>query len=166
MIDSLEELAISKILHQDNLKQTIAKWKAEGQKIVFTNGCFDLLHIGHISYLLKAASLGDKLVIGLNSDASVKRLKGPSRPINLEANRALILAAMFFVDAVIQFEEDTPLTLITNVLPDVLVKGGDYVIENIVGAAEVQANGGDVRVVSFIDGHSSTALIEKISSGN
>lgn len=163
MIDTLEKLAQQKVYNDQNISQLIAKWKKDGEKIVFTNGVFDLLHIGHLSYLLKAASLGTKLIIGLNADSSVKRLKGETRPINPENSRASILAAMFFVDAVIIFEEDTPLRLIKEVLPDVLVKGADYQIENIVGAKEVQENGGEVQTIEFVDDHSSTKLIQKIS---
>ena len=132
--------------------------------MVFTNGVFDILHIGHISYLAKAPALGDKLVIGLNADASVKRLKGNDRPINNQYNRALLLAALFYVDAVVVFEEDTPQQLISSILPDILVKGADYTIDNIVGAREVLANGGMVKTIEFIDGHSSTALIKKMKA--
>jgi rfaE bifunctional protein nucleotidyltransferase chain/domain len=164
MINNLEQLAEEKIFSRQNIRQQIEKWKAEGQKIVFTNGVFDLLHIGHISYLLKAASFGNKLIIGLNADSSVKRLKGDQRPINTENSRAILLASMFFTDAIVVFDEDTPLNLINDVLPDVLVKGADYKIEDIVGGKEVQENGGEVMVVDFVDGHSSTSLIQKITS--
>lgn len=163
MIDSLEKLAENKILLPGDA--VLKKWKDDKLKIVFTNGCFDILHIGHLSYLLKAASLGDKLIIGLNSDASVKRLKGSNRPINLEESRALMLASLYFVDAVIIFDTDTPLQLITQLLPNVLVKGGDYIKENIVGAKEVEENDGEVVVVKFLDEHSSTSIINKINSG-
>ena len=130
--------------------------------MVFTNGVFDLLHIGHITYMTKAAELGDKLVIGLNSDSSVKRIKGEDRPVNDQNSRAMLLAALFFVDAVVVFEEDTPQELITTLLPDILVKGADYAIENIVGAKEVIANGGEVKTINFVDGYSSTSIIQKI----
>jgi len=163
MINSLQQLTEEKIFTRQNIRQQIEKWKAEGHKIVFTNGVFDLLHIGHISYLLKAASFGNKLIIGLNADSSVKRLKGDQRPINTENSRAILLASMFFTDAIVVFDEDTPLNLIKDVLPDVLVKGADYKIEDIVGGKEVQENGGEVMVVDFVDGHSSTSLINKIS---
>jgi len=163
MISSLQQLTEEKIFTRQNIRQQIEKWKAEGHKIVFTNGVFDLLHIGHISYLLKAASFGNKLVIGLNADSSVKRLKGDKRPINTENSRAILLASMFFTDAIVVFEEDTPLNLIKDVLPDVLVKGADYKIEDIVGGKEVQESGGEVMVVDFVDGHSSTGLINRIS---
>ena len=162
MQPDLEKLLLSKISDLSTLKQRIANWKNEGKKVVFTNGVFDLLHIGHITYMAKAAQLGHKLVIGLNADASVKRLKGPDRPVNNQDSRAALLAALFFVDAVVLFEEDTPLNLITTLLPDILVKGADYQIENIVGGKEVIANGGEVKTISFIEGYSSTSIIQKI----
>jgi len=138
-------------------------WKKEGKKIVFTNGVFDLLHTGHIFSLSQAAKEGDILIIGLNSDSSVKRLKGDSRPVNDHDARALLLAALSMVDAVIIFEEDTPLELITSILPDVLVKGGDYTIDEIAGAKEVIANGGKVVINPILDGFSTTAIINAIS---
>lgn len=134
--------------------------------IVFTNGCFDILHTGHLNYLERARALGDRLVIGLNSDDSVRRLKGDERPINTLNDRALMLASLMFVDAVIPFEEDTPYRLISDVLPDVLVKGGDYLAENIVGADIVTQHGGKVEVLQFIDGFSTTSIIEKIKNLN
>ncbi len=140
------------------------EWKEIGQKIVFTNGCFDLLHQGHIAYLSQAKDLGGKLIIGLNSDSSIKRLKGDSRPINDESSRAIMLAALGFVDAIILFNEDTPLRLISTLLPDVLVKGGDYTKEQIVGAEEVEQHGGEVRTIPFLDGFSSTRIIQKIKN--
>ena len=158
----LEKFLLAKITDQQTLKSTVAEWQKDGKKVVFTNGVFDLLHIGHITYMAKAAELGDKLIIGLNADASVKRLKGDDRPVNDQNSRALLLAALFFVDAVVVFEEDTPQQLIAALLPDVLVKGADYVIENIVGAKEVIANGGEVKTINFVEGHSSTAIIQKI----
>ena len=161
-METLNQLHQEKVLKGSQLDEKLKKWKAQNLKVVFTNGCFDLLHIGHLSYLMKAASFGDRLIIGLNSDDSVKRLKGESRPINAEESRALMLASLFFVDAVTVFEEDTPLNLIKTVMPDVLVKGGDYKMENIVGAQEVVENGGVVNVVDFVNGYSSSAIIEKI----
>ncbi len=158
----LEKSLLAKITDVATLKASITGWKAEGKKVVFTNGVFDLLHIGHITYMAKAAELGDKLIIGLNADASVKRLKGDDRPVNDQNSRALLLAALFFVDAVVLFEEDTPQQLITTLLPDILVKGADYAIENIGGAKEVIANGGEVKTIDFVEGHSSTAIIQKI----
>jgi len=162
-METLDQLQSEKILQNEQLLEKLAFWKSQDLKVVFTNGCFDLLHIGHLSYLLKAASFGDKLIIGLNSDNSVKRLKGESRPINNEESRAFMLAALFFVDAVVVFEEDTPLNIINTIMPDILVKGGDYQIENIVGAKEVIERGGQVNVVDFVNGYSSTALIQKIA---
>lgn len=137
-------------------------FKRHGQKIVFTNGCFDVLHFGHVHYLLQAKKLGDILVIGLNSDDSVRRLKGPRRPINGENERALVLAALVCVDYVTLFEEDTPEELIKVVRPDVLVKGGDYTLDNIVGADFVTQNGGSVTTIPFVEGFSSTRIIEKL----
>lgn len=159
---NVKQTAAKKILSAAELALEVNNWKAADKKIVFTNGCFDLLHPGHVAYLSEAASLGDILVIGLNSDDSVKRLKGPERPINDEATRALLLASMFFIDAVVLFNEDTPAELIKTVLPAVLVKGGDYEIATIAGASETIANGGKVEVLTFLPGYSSTAIIEKI----
>jgi D-beta-D-heptose 7-phosphate kinase/D-beta-D-heptose 1-phosphate adenosyltransferase len=139
------------------------QWKKEGKKIAFTNGVFDLLHKGHIFSLTQAAKEGDVLVIGLNSDGSVRRLKGDSRPINDQDARALLLAALSMVDAVVIFEEDTPLKLITSILPDVLVKGGDYTVDEIAGAKEIIANGGKVVINPILDGFSTTAIIKAIS---
>jgi rfaE bifunctional protein nucleotidyltransferase chain/domain len=137
--------------------------RASGRKIVFTNGCFDLLHPGHLAYLREARDLGDFLIVGLNSDASVKRLKGPLRPVRDERERAVMLAALLMVDAVVIFGEDTPLELIKALRPDFLVKGGDWAPENIVGGAETIAAGGSVRSLSMMTGHSTTSLIERIS---
>ena len=162
MRHNLEHTLLNKITDVQSLKSRIAEWKAAGNKVVFTNGVFDLLHIGHITYMAKAAELGDKLIIGLNADSSVKRLKGEGRPVNDQNSRALLLSALFFVDAVVVFEEDTPLNLISTLLPDVLVKGADYAIENIVGGKEVIANGGEVKTIDFVDGYSSTAIIKRI----
>jgi len=133
-----------------------------GQRVVFTNGVFDLLHRGHIDLLLAARRNGDALVIGLNTDASVRRLKGPSRPIRGEADRAYVLAALEMVDAVVLFDEDTPARIIRAVQPDVLVKGGDYTESTVVGAAEVRANGGIVVIVPLTEGHSTTATVERL----
>jgi rfaE bifunctional protein nucleotidyltransferase chain/domain len=160
----LEKTLTGKISDVHVLKQQVQHWQAEGKKVVFTNGVFDLLHIGHITYLAKAAELGDKLIIGLNADSSVKRIKGEGRPVNDQSSRAAILAALFFVDAVVVFEEDTPLNLISTVLPDYLVKGADYSVDNIVGAKEVIANGGEVKTINFVEGYSSTSIINKIRS--
>lgn len=142
--------------------EIINRIKAERKKIVFTNGCFDLLHVGHIRYLAQAKRLGDFLIIGLNSDSSVKELKGEDRPINSFEDRATLLSAIESVDLVIMFEEQTPENLIKDIVPDILVKGGDYNIEDIVGYQTVMQNGGQVKTLSFYDGYSSTNYINKI----
>jgi rfaE bifunctional protein nucleotidyltransferase chain/domain len=154
-----------KIYDREAIRKKVAFWKFFDQKIVFTNGCFDLLHYGHIDYLSKAASLGDVLVVGLNTDASTARLKGPARPVNDERSRLHIMASLFFVNAVILFDEPTPIELIKIVQPDVLVKGGDYHPDQIVGYDEVTATGGTVEVLEFIPGYSTSALEKKIISG-
>ena len=145
------------------LAKQVNSWQLHNEKVVFTNGCFDILHLGHIDYLTKAADLGDRLIIAVNKDASVSALKGPSRPIIDEETRAMKLASFVFVDAVILFGEETPLQLITEVRPNVLVKGGDYSIDTIVGASEVQDNGGEVVVIPFLEGHSTTSIVNKIT---
>ena len=151
-----------KILNLEKGVEIISDWKKNGLKIVFTNGCFDILHLGHLDYLEKSRDLGDKLVIGLNTDRSVKLLKGPGRPINTEYARARMLAALAFVDAVIAFDEETPHELIIQVKPDILVKGNDYNIDNIVGSDFVLGNGGEVKTIQLLEGYSTTGLIEKI----
>jgi rfaE bifunctional protein nucleotidyltransferase chain/domain len=158
----IEKTLLSKISDLPTLQAFIASWKNESKKVVFTNGVFDLLHVGHVTYMAKAAELGDKLIIGLNSDSSVKRIKGDDRPVNDQNSRAALLAALFFVDAIVVFEEDTPINLITALMPDILVKGADYSVENIVGAKEVIANGGEVKTINFVEGYSSTSIIQKI----
>lgn len=158
----MQQIIRKKIHTTESLKPLLAHWKFQDKKIVFTNGCFDLLHLGHFSYLMEARALGHKLVLGLNSDQSVKRLKGEERPVNDEETRLVALASLHYVDAVIIFEEDTPLELIKNIQPDILVKGGDYKIEDIVGHDIVQANNGDVVTIDFVDGYSSSNLIKKI----
>ena len=151
-------------IHQNlsDFTQTLNQWKSEDEKIVFTNGCFDIMHLGHVDYLAKAADLGSKLIIGLNSDASTTRLKGPTRPINNQLSRASILAAFFFVDAIILFDEETPIDLINTIMPNVLVKGADYTIENIVGAVEVLKNNGEVKAIAFLDGYSTSVIEQRI----
>ncbi|WP_027001050.1 D-glycero-beta-D-manno-heptose 1-phosphate adenylyltransferase [Eisenibacter elegans] len=144
------------------LRPLLAQWQSQGEQVVFTNGCFDILHLGHIDYLEKARELGQRLVVGLNTDASVARLKGPKRPVVPEHARARLIAALAFVDAVVLFEEDTPLTLIQTLQPDILVKGSDYSVDNIVGAAEVLANGGQVLTIDLVDGFSTSLIIDKI----
>ncbi len=154
-----------KIFTVVQIVQRVAQWRLLSKKIAFTNGVFDILHQGHIYSLSAAAKEADHLVVGLNADASVKRLKGESRPINNQDARALLLASLVMVDAVVIFEEDTPLELIKAILPDVLVKGGDYTVEQIAGAKEVMANGGRVVINSILDGFSSTSIIEKTKEG-
>ncbi len=152
-----------KILSRQEIQTELKRWRLFDKKIVFTNGCFDILHAGHIHSLTQAASFGDILVIGLNSDASTRRLKGDSRPIQNENDRALLLASLVMVDAVVVFEEDTPLQLIQELQPDVLVKGGDYTIDTIVGSNEVIARGGSVEIISLLPGHSTTLLAQAIT---
>jgi len=154
----------NKIVTQSELKTRVIKWQSDGEKVVFSNGCFDILHLGHIDYLEKARALGTRLVIGLNADISVKILKGENRPINNEEARARMLAALQFVDGVTVFNEETPEKLIEYLLPDILVKGKDYSIENIVGAQTVLNNGGEVKTINLVDGYSTTTLIEKIKN--
>ena len=151
-----------KIMTIAEAKALIQAWKVAGKTFAFTNGCFDILHPGHLYSLAQTAKEADYLIVGLNSDASVKRLKGPDRPINSTESRAIVMANLVLVDAVIVFEEDTPLELISTLLPDVLVKGGDYTIETIVGAKEVIANGGKVIINPIVEGFSTTNIIEKI----
>ncbi|WP_425402038.1 D-glycero-beta-D-manno-heptose 1-phosphate adenylyltransferase [Hugenholtzia roseola] len=138
-------------------------WRNQGNEVVFTNGCFDILHLGHVDYLEKASLLGTKLIVGLNSDNSIKRLKGEKRPLNPEYARLRLLASLAFVDAVVLFEQDTPLALIEALRPDVLVKGGDYEPENIVGADFVSENGGIVQTIPLVEGFSTTGIIAKMS---
>ena len=151
-----------KILHLEHALAVIDVWKKEGLKIVFTNGCFDIIHLGHLDYLEQSREQGDKLIVGLNTDRSVKQLKGPGRPINNEHARARMLAALTFVDVVIAFDEETPLELIKQVKPDILIKGNDYNIENIVGSDFVLGIGGEVKTIKLLEGYSTTGLIEKI----
>ncbi|MBO4744654.1 MAG: D-glycero-beta-D-manno-heptose 1-phosphate adenylyltransferase [Bacteroidales bacterium] len=138
-----------------------SEFRNDLQNVVFTNGCFDIIHAGHIDYLSKARNLGDVLVVGLNSDESVRRLKGPQRPINDVDARSKVLASLFFVDYVIVFEEDTPLNLIKSVRPDILVKGGDYTRDTVVGADFVESYGGKVVILPFIKGYSTTSILNK-----
>ena len=144
------------------LERKCNQWRTINKKIVFTNGCFDILHRGHLDLLAKAADQGNILVVGLNTDASVKRLKGALRPVNTQDDRLFQLASLLCVDVVCLFEEDTPLRMIQQIKPDVLVKGGDYNIDTIIGAKEVIANGGRVEVIPFVEGYSTTALLNSI----
>ena len=159
-MDNLQ-LIKNKIYHLSSLTSHLSTWRAQGLSVVFTNGCFDLLHRGHIEYLSKASDMGDVLVVGLNTDASVRRLKGNGRPVNNEEARALVLASLSFVDAVVLFDEDTPYELIKAVHPDVLVKGADYKPEEIVGYDVVTSYGGTVQTVPLVEGYSTTSIIER-----
>jgi rfaE bifunctional protein nucleotidyltransferase chain/domain len=152
----------AKVFTEATLQAQLKRWRLQSKTIVFTNGVFDILHEGHIASLSEAASYGDVLIVGINADASVKRLKGDSRPVNNEQSRALVMASLVLTDGVMIFEEDTPLDLITSIMPDVLVKGGDYTLEQIVGAKEVMANGGTVKIVPIVEGFSTTGIIEKM----
>ncbi len=160
-MSSLKEIK-HKIFDLDSLKTEVVSWKKNGYKTVFTNGCFDILHRGHIEVLSKSSDLGDKLIVGLNSDSSIKSLKGVNRPIMDEKSRAISLAALSFVDAVILFSEETPINLISALHPSILAKGGDYDINTVVGHEIVQKNGGEVILIPFINGFSSTNIINKI----
>lgn len=150
------------IRKKEELECTLSQWRFKSEKIVFTNGCFDILHRGHVEYLTKAAALGSKLVIGLNTDASVKRLKGESRPINDQEARAIILSSLIFTDRIIFFEEDTPLELIRYIQPDILVKGSDYKPEDIVGYDIVKGKGGEVITIDLTEGFSTTSILERV----
>jgi rfaE bifunctional protein nucleotidyltransferase chain/domain len=154
-----------KVIDKDAAARWVQDLRGRGQKVVFSNGCFDLLHRGHVAYLEEARSRGDALIIGVNTDASVERLnKGPGRPLTPEADRARVLAALACVDRVVLFDEDTPLELITLLKPDVLVKGGDYQLHEIVGREVVEARGGKVLALPFVAGYSTSALIDRIRS--
>jgi rfaE bifunctional protein nucleotidyltransferase chain/domain len=152
----------AKILNQESLRRACVVWNFKNQKVVFTNGCFDILHLGHIEYLAKAANLGDILVVGLNSDRSVNRIKGPTRPINDEHSRSMIIAALEFVTAVVIFDEETPYELIKTIQPDILVKGKDWKVEEIVGHDIVLAKGGKVETIDLTPGYSTTGIEQKI----
>jgi D-beta-D-heptose 7-phosphate kinase/D-beta-D-heptose 1-phosphate adenosyltransferase len=152
------------VMDEAQLREAVALARRRGEKVVMTNGCFDILHAGHVSYLANARKLGDRLIVAVNSDASTKRLKGETRPINPLINRMIVLGALEAVDWVVPFEEDTPQRVIADVLPDLLVKGGDYKPEEIAGSVEVWANGGEVRVLNFEDGISTSKIIEAIKA--
>ena len=155
-----------KISDWEGVTDKLKEWRRIKEKIVFTNGCFDILHLGHIDYLEKARSLGNRLIIGLNSDSSVTKLKGRGRPLYKEEARSRILAALEFVDIIIMFDQETPYDLINLIKPDILVKGNDYLAENIVGADIVKSNGGEVVTINLVEGYSTSALIEKINQLN
>ena len=158
------EIIKSKIFSGKTLEYQLARWRFKGKKIVFTNGCFDIIHQGHIDYLAKASDYGDVLIIGLNTDNSVNRIKGPSRPVQDEYSRALLLASFQFVTAIILFDEETPYNLIKMIQPDVLVKGADYKEEDIVGYDIVKTKKGKVVTLNYLEGHSTTTIISKIKS--
>jgi len=160
------EIIKAKIMDETSFLKIRNGYRLLSKKLVFTNGCFDLLHRGHIDYLSKSASLGDYLVVAINSDASVQKLKGKNRPIADEKSRAEIMASLFFVDAVIIFDDDTPLRLIKLIKPDLLIKGADYTISTIVGADEVIANGGNVNTIQFLEGYSTSLIEKKIKETN
>lgn len=151
-------------MERDQMIDQVKSWQDQRLKVVFTNGCFDLVHLGHVDYLEKASALGDKLVIGLNSDASVKRLKGENRPILDENARTRLLAALEFVHGVVVFDEETPRSLIARLLPDVLVKGADYTVEQVEGHIEVLENGGQVKLVELVEGYSTSSIVARIKS--
>ena len=152
----------NKLKTWDEITNIINKLKSENRKIVFTNGCFDILHSGHVQYLSEAKELGDILILGLNSDSSVKRLKGNDRPINNEKERAVVLSALYSISYIVIFEDDTPYNLINHIKPDILVKGGDWKPENIVGSDIVSSYNGEVKSLSYIDGKSTTDIINKL----
>lgn len=152
----------NKIVEIEGARSQILQWKDAGDEVVFTNGCFDILHLGHVDYLEKARQLGSRLVVGLNTDKSVKKLKGEGRPVNDENARARVMASLAFVDLVVHFGEDTPKELIAELIPDVLVKGKDYEVSNIVGADVVLEHGGKVETIDMVDGFSTTNIIDKI----
>lgn len=158
------ELVHDKLLPLTDLSRRRCGWRNVSQRTVFTNGVFDLVHPGHLTYLAEAAGLGHRLIVGVNSDDSVRRLKGHSRPIMPLAARMQLLASLFFVDGVIAFDDDTPIDLITALRPDILVKGGDYTEATIVGAPEVRAYGGEVVVLPFVEGQSTTGIIDRLQT--
>jgi D-glycero-beta-D-manno-heptose 1-phosphate adenylyltransferase len=160
---SLQSLK-NKIMSNDEVISQVAQWRSQGKTVAFTNGCFDVLHAGHIESLMEAAKPADHLVVGLNSDTSVTKLKGEGRPVNKEENRALLLAALAMVDTVVVFEEDTPLELIKKIQPDFLIKGGDYKVEDIAGAKEVISAGGKVIINPIKEGFSTTGMLYKMKN--
>ena len=164
-MNKLEKIT-SKILDREELRRACSVWSFKNKKVVFTNGCFDILHLGHVEYLAKAAMLGDILLIGINSDSSVHRLKGNSRPINDEHSRSMVLASLEFVTHVVLFDEETPYELIKTIQPDILVKGKDYTVEQIVGHDIVQAKGGKVETIELTPGYSTTSIEQKILNLN
>ncbi|HEX2934301.1 MAG TPA: D-glycero-beta-D-manno-heptose 1-phosphate adenylyltransferase [Bacteroidales bacterium] len=162
-MDHLSLIQSKILMDPTELEFSLAIWRFKEQKLVFTNGCFDIVHRGHVEYLAKAASLGDQLIIGLNTDASVKRLKGMARPVQDETTRALVLASFSFVSKVVLFDEDTPFDLISLIQPDILVKGGDYKPEDIVGYDIVKGKGGEIVTIDLVEGHSTTSIINRMN---
>jgi len=160
MIDHIKRKIFKNL---NDLEKYLHIWRFKNYKIVFTNGCFDILHRGHLEYLIEASKLGDILILGLNTDNSIRRLKGEGRPIQDQKTRALLLAAYYFIDAIVFFDEDTPLELIKFIRPDILVKGGDYKKEEIVGYDFVTSYGGDVIILPYVEGYSTTKIINKIA---
>jgi len=158
------EIIKNKIRNRDELLPLLSRWRFKDRKLVFTNGCFDILHRGHIEYLAKASGLGDRLIVGVNTDESVRKIKGNDRPAQDEYSRALAVSSLYFVDLVVLFGEDTPYDLIKFIEPDVLVKGGDYFPEEIVGRDIVASRGGDVVTIELIEGYSTSDIIEKLSN--
>ena len=159
-----QERISMKLINKDDAQKQMARWRLKNENIVFTNGCFDILHKGHLEYLSHSSDLGDRLVIGLNSDNSVRKIKGDSRPINDQESRAFALASLGFVDAIVIFEEETPEELIKALTPNILVKGSDYLENEIVGGTYVRENGGEVKTIPLTEGFSTTNIIEKIKS--
>ena len=162
MVKNYSGCALGKILSRTEIQNNVAKWRQSGKKIVFTNGCFDILHRGHVEYLIAARQHGDLLVIGVNTDASVKILKGDDRPLVGEQDRAFLLSQLLSVDAVVLFSEETPYNLICDIKPDVLVKGGDYSVSEVVGRDVVEASGGKVVIIPLIPGRSTSSIIKKV----
>ncbi len=156
------DIIYNKIIPRTEIVELANKWRENGDKIVFTNGCFDLIHRGHIEYLSRAADLSERMIVGLNTDASVSRLKGKDRPVVDEESRAILMGAFEFVDAVVYFDDDTPYELIKEIQPDILVKGSDYKIDEIIGYDIVLARGGAVETINLVEGFSTTTLIERI----
>lgn len=157
------EIIQEKIVSLEEMNQPLARWRFLDKKIVFTNGCFDIIHKGHVDYLARAAEFGDIMIVGLNSDDSVKRLKGNGRPLQDQESRAIILSSLKMVNFVILFDEDTPFNLIKHIKPDFLVKGSDYKEKEVVGADIVKSNGGEVILIDFLDGYSTTSIINKLN---
>ena len=156
----------SRIFTRAGMQEQVKEWKDAGQAVVFTNGCFDIIHPGHINYLARASMLGNKFIVAVNSDSSVRKLKGEGRPLQDEKSRLMVLASLFFVDGVFLFHEDTPLEVLSELKPDYLVKGGDYTLDSIAGAKEVISGGGKVAIIPFLPGYSTTSIEYRMKKGN